>query len=514
MNKNLARQLQKLFFRAAFAIAVFLSSIPPHAKGFSLLGPYADWMQETNGYRQGGDIGGAVNIGEGYRWNVPIVTYGFDQSFLDYFGTNGVMAVENAIQILNDLPSASEINLNDYPANTRGANLLATAENLYDLKSVTLALLLEQLGLTQPARNVLALHDWYPSLQFDPYVCTNDVCPAVGGFPADILRRNFQPGTLLPSFRVNDVYYSGTISTNSYAGGHDIVEFPVDPLAEPYTAVADAFSFWYSGLNYGQYYTGLTRDDVGGISYLLSSNNVSFEPVIKGVHFTHKKRITGARRSGVEKITFLRHPLNRRGKFVPYTYSYTDTFTIDGETVQRPAKRRVVSPDFLFSMANIEGNSTFLFGRTGTTNWVNNAAQNGNPTNAGPGIIQPPIKITFQPIGAVVLSGPSLAPSPAWVMDRGWGSFIDSTNPPVQLLTTGSTNLSVLLRYYNTVAQGALVTNNIFHLTIPQDGQASLQVSTNQVEWTTLITVTNRGALIEWNYYGNGDATSFQVIPN
>ncbi len=48
-------------------------------------------------------------ISNGYRWNVPVVTYGFDQSFLDYFGSNGVAAVQGAIAVLNDLPPASTI---------------------------------------------------------------------------------------------------------------------------------------------------------------------------------------------------------------------------------------------------------------------------------------------------------------------------------------------------------------------------------------------------------------------
>ncbi len=62
---------------------------------FSLLGPYADWMDQTLAYKQPGDIGGPMDINEEYRWNVPVVTYAFDQSFLDYFGSNGAAAVEN-----------------------------------------------------------------------------------------------------------------------------------------------------------------------------------------------------------------------------------------------------------------------------------------------------------------------------------------------------------------------------------------------------------------------------------
>src|SRR5258707_12088328 len=95
----------------ALAVALGLTLAATQVKAFSLLGPYASWMNPTIGYHLPGDIGGAMNIGEGYRWNVPVVTYAFDQSFLDYFGSNGVAEVEATIQVLNDLPPASGIGL-------------------------------------------------------------------------------------------------------------------------------------------------------------------------------------------------------------------------------------------------------------------------------------------------------------------------------------------------------------------------------------------------------------------
>ena len=125
----------------------------PVAYAFSLLGPYEPWMQSTNGFRQPGDIGGPMNLGAEYRWNVPVLTYSFDQSFLDYFGSNGVFAVEQAIQILNDLPPASQLDPATYPPESTRWNYAAQALGLTDVKSKTLATLLEQLGLTQPTRH-------------------------------------------------------------------------------------------------------------------------------------------------------------------------------------------------------------------------------------------------------------------------------------------------------------------------------------------------------------------------
>jgi len=136
----------------------------PSARAFSLLGPVQPWMQATNGVIQPGDIGGPMCIGNGYRWNVPVVTYGFDKSFLSYFGTKGVAAVQSAIQIFNGVPPVSQIVLTNYPFSSQQQNYVAQSQSLYDLKSVTLSLLLEQMGLAEPARNTFVLKQWNSNL--------------------------------------------------------------------------------------------------------------------------------------------------------------------------------------------------------------------------------------------------------------------------------------------------------------------------------------------------------------
>jgi len=149
---------------ATMCVALGLSA--PNTRAFSLLGPFEPWMTTTNGFNPSdeGDIGGPMCISNGYRWNVPVVTYGFDQSFLDYFGTNGVAAVESAIQILNNLPPASGTVLTNYPFDSRYDNYQAQSESLIDLKSQTLVLILEHLGLTQPTRYVYVLRQWDSAL--------------------------------------------------------------------------------------------------------------------------------------------------------------------------------------------------------------------------------------------------------------------------------------------------------------------------------------------------------------
>lgn len=179
------------------ATAFVLMLIANRATAFSLLGPYTDWMYQTNGYRQPDDIGGPMNINEEYRWNVPVVTYGFDKSFLDYFGSNGVAAVESAIQILNDLPPASVIVSSNYPFQSQQINYQAESQNLYDLKSATLSVMLEQMGLAQPSRNIFDLRLWNPILLSFIYL-NHDPWPD-GIIPNNIIERNFDPETLQPS---------------------------------------------------------------------------------------------------------------------------------------------------------------------------------------------------------------------------------------------------------------------------------------------------------------------------
>src|SRR5439155_26652692 len=99
-------------------------------------------MGQTNTFKMPGDVGGPVGLGEGYRWNVPVVSYAFKQSFIDYFGSNGVRAVEQAIKILNDLPRASEIVLTNFPQAVHRFNYSALDQELFDLKTATLGLLL------------------------------------------------------------------------------------------------------------------------------------------------------------------------------------------------------------------------------------------------------------------------------------------------------------------------------------------------------------------------------------
>jgi hypothetical protein len=155
------KELKKLFLVLVIALASSTS-----APAFSLLGPAKAYQQQAIGYQLPGDIGTPMSLSEGYRWNVPTLTYAFDQSFIAYFGSNGMAAVDAAVKILNDLPEYSLIT-NDttslyidglpIPTDTKRVNYEAQALGLRDVKSAVLPLLLEEMGLADPERWVFAL---------------------------------------------------------------------------------------------------------------------------------------------------------------------------------------------------------------------------------------------------------------------------------------------------------------------------------------------------------------------
>ncbi len=86
-----------------------LAMVPSAAQAFSLvIPPTAEpWQVHDLGYQLTGDIVGPANLGEDFRRNTPVIYYAFDENFIDYFGSNGVWAVDQAFAILNNLKPAS-----------------------------------------------------------------------------------------------------------------------------------------------------------------------------------------------------------------------------------------------------------------------------------------------------------------------------------------------------------------------------------------------------------------------
>ena len=490
------------------AMCVVLGLNKPNALAFSLLGPVQPWMQTTNGVILPGDIGGPMCISNEYRWNVPVVTYGFDQSFLDYFGTNGVAAVESAIQILNNLPPASQIVLTNYPLDSQPVNYVARAQSFYDLKSETLSLLLEHLGLAQPTRNTYVLKQWTPA--FIASSSENDW--DVWAVPDYIVQRNFAPQTVEASPYVNGALYSAYVGSNGIRNW--IITFPVDPF-DDYTAVAGF------NLSAGYFYTGLTYDDVGGLSYLLSTNNVNYETLLSdvvGAGTNANSFMNGAWRPGLDKITFMPQPVDpQSGAFLPTTNYFTDRYITNGILQQQQVARIISQPDFLFSAGDVTSGSAELpfYSRTGTTNWLNNATANGNTNGAGPGVIQPQVQIVFNKLGPLLYSGDGTSDEQVFVDSlQYWGSFDGSTNVPViyPIPQTGTNQMTVRMwLLFGTQFQKSFEWKPG---SLPGE-QFAMQTSTNLMNWTTLFTVTNNSSVC--TYFNEGPTSPsrfYRLVPH
>ncbi|MCS7090829.1 MAG: Ig domain-containing protein [Verrucomicrobiota bacterium] len=249
---------------------LLLLAVGANMYAFSLLGPVNEAYQvPAIGYNlpSVADIGAPKNLGEEYRWNLPVVYYAYDASFLDYFGSNGVAALEQAIAHFNGLRNVSSYSpdLTEFPLEVVRYNYRAQALGLLDLKSIAMHLILEELGLAEPVRWTWCLRDRYP---IPGLSCPNMIY--------HVIRRNFDPVTFEPTAYVNGVLYSYQI-VEICSGPDplaDAYEYQVDPLAQSSYPVAE--TAWF---NYGAYLTGLSRDDVGGLRYLWRSNNVNWEAI-------------------------------------------------------------------------------------------------------------------------------------------------------------------------------------------------------------------------------------------
>jgi len=291
------------------------------AWGFALLGPNpgigggtADgWQVVTLGYDLAylnlgvsgggvwlGDIGGPKNIGEEYRRNVPVLYYAYNGNFSGYFGAEGETAVDGAFAIMNSLTNVDSYSsdLSEFPFQSQSQNYLATGTYLTDIKSVTLHLLVEQLGLTEPERYTWTLHDRFVGTK----------CPVTTTYL--VVQRNFD----ITTSPLNQIQYSAYVNNvlYTYFIEEDCGRIPgipwnaitvphgQDPLAQLYTAVAannyagewtdegaidpstGQILVYSGGLQIGGFYTGLTRDDVGGLRYLMSTNNMNWETAAAG----------------------------------------------------------------------------------------------------------------------------------------------------------------------------------------------------------------------------------------
>jgi hypothetical protein len=223
------------------------------------------------------------NLGEEYRRNTPVMYYTFDQNFVGYFGSDGTNAVAQAFDILNALTNVDNYSsgLTEFPLQSSSVNYTAQGLELIDLKSLTLASLMQQLGLEDAVRYTWLLHSrWHVG---------TPPCPA--GEEYFVTERNFD---IAPT-PLNQVQYTPYVNGSLYTytifegcGLNPNPYLPVVSMAIPYAAdslnanppIASGLGF--GGIEAGQFYTGLTRDDVAGFRYLLKASTINTESPTAG----------------------------------------------------------------------------------------------------------------------------------------------------------------------------------------------------------------------------------------
>ncbi len=433
----------------------------PRAQAFALLGALDTWMTEEIGYNLA-DPGGPMNLGEEYRWNLPIITYGFDESFLNYFGQRGVEEVEKAVKILNDLPAVSQMSadLSEFPLDTRRFNHRASALFLYDLKTQALASLLESLGAAPAERYVWTLRS---------RVVINNI-PVYA-----VIKRNFDPVTFEPSSYVNGALYTYQIIQTYLTPTWEAVEFEVDPSRPSVTSVS-AFNMWggtvlasgmFATLSPGMFFTGLTRDDVGMLRYVYRPDNFNVEPLetnvvqaplgtrrgnyIIGVDSqgnvngwgappgftnvvggTNLPPVNIALRPGVGKVTFVRVNYDSLvGNWVAMTNVYEDRYISNFVQRTQLLQRTLAAPDILFDAADLgiaADGSPFFYAKAMAL--TSQDALNGSTVLSGPGTISPPHVITFSKLGEYLINSPGGGQTDGFPGVL-WGAYDGTTNEPV-----------------------------------------------------------------------------------
>jgi hypothetical protein len=443
--------------------AMVCAGLTTGVSAFSLLGPYSSWQVTAIGYQLPGDIGGPMNLSEGFRWNVPQITYACDASFINYFGPEGVKAIDEAMDVFNklDAPSRMSADLSEYSLDTMREHPEAGLLGIVDLKSSAIHLVMEELGFADPIRFCFTLR-----------ARETDGPPPVTNYIT--IQRNFDPNTLQNSRYVNGVLYGYSIQefqNPDYADAIEEVRVAGDGANIP-AASGFAFSGTTGGtisFASGLYRTGLTRDDLAGIRYLYHPHNYAVDTLLPGIAIggslspfspflgtnvlnttnsiiggTGTNVVATGLRGGRNKLKFRKAMFDPllSNFFTTRTSQFTDVVVSSNRTlVVQPLVRQIVQPDIIFSAGDlglIQGFTPAISTRTGTDAWVNNDALNGfDPVDEdmGPGTIVPQVQITFNTIFPAFYNsngGLADAPTDETGFSFGvWGSFDGSTNAPV-----------------------------------------------------------------------------------
>jgi len=411
--------------------------------------------------------------GDEYRLSTPIITYGIDGSFLEFFGADGARAVDQAFEMFNAITNVSGFSetLEEFPLKADGINPTASALGLYDVKSGLMGQIMATLGLTSPER-------W----------CWSIRARAVDPIRYSVANFNYDPVSGRPSRYVNGTMYSYVLRDIFNTAGarvfSDAREIPVDS-ANPNVSLASTVSinsFVTSDERVnraidpsGRYFTGITRDDAGGLRYLYHPLNRNYEQApansIRGNVSTAGGGGAGAAaaldspwtvaatggqvgttavgtaattptntlqlvnlgvRAGVDKVRFVKvntDPVLRQTTRQA-AVTYPETVNSNGVVIRQVVSRILSRPDILISARDVGVGVYIPLIATYTAPPFVNTGATLDGTAEGPGIVEPVSNFTFNKIGVY-----------SWNIGNTdeqdgrpgtlWGSFDGSTNAPV-----------------------------------------------------------------------------------
>ena len=441
---------------AFLTLALFWGS--PRVQGFALNGPPdASYQVAALNYDAGDGLAPQV-LGEEYRWNVPILTYGFDSAFINYFGTNGIRAIEGAFRQMNDLPAVSlitdQVLTNTFPLSSLGNNPSAAGLLMNDIRSSMLTLLVEYMGLSDAERYVWTLrHRWVDAAPRTNYV---------------VIQRNYDPITRRPTDTVNGQKFGYEIDDGPPAdaeetlpgggGGGGFFNFIQGRSVSSDTSLLPGFSF-----------SSLTYDDVGGLRYLYATNNFNVENLLPTVAVTSTSAsaafgapwfpfgvtnilpvvgsgaVDTAVRGGIDKVSFVRVDFDALLGigFAGVTNTWTDRYVATSSqtaTIQlQTLARSIVRPDIIISARDLGLATDLPVGiRRTTGNYVNHDGINGLAGQNGPGVLTVPgqLRVDFTTQLPYYVDGPGITGPPPIGGGGGfgfrqysgvWGWFDDTT---------------------------------------------------------------------------------------
>jgi hypothetical protein len=219
---------------------------------------------------------------------------------------------------------------------------------------------------------------------------------------------------------------------------------------------------FYAKLWLGGFWTGLTRDDVGGLRYIYRPDNYQIEGMATSITGTGggpwgqppgatnaaaaNTFVNAGLRGGVDKMVFRRVDFDSLlGFYVPFTNIFSDSIITNSTRVPQNLQRTVAAPDILFDAGDLQGADANGIQVGIVYSWQvwspGNTATNlfvGTNFNLGPGVIGPGVggpafTVALSSTGELLLNTVQFNTLDEITAARLllWGSFDGTTNEPV-----------------------------------------------------------------------------------